>query len=182
MNNIDKIKKQIKEECRENNFLWFYKTHLSAVEKNAKILLEKVSKADRDLVLLSVWLHDLQRIRKIEGNHAKVGAGEAKKVLEKYKYKEEIIKKVQEIILCHSCNSKLMPKTIEAKILATADAMSHYSNDFYLKIAVMGERDIDSYKEWLNEKLDRNYNVKMYFPFAKKIVKKKHEAFKEILK
>ena len=156
MTNIDRIKKQIKEECRDNDFLWFYKTHLKAVEKNALFLLEKLKKADKEIVLIAVWLHDLQRVKDLEGNHAKIGAVEARKVLEKYKYSEKQIKYVEEIILCHSCNSKLMPKTIEAKILATADAMAHYQNDFYLKIAVFGERDIDNYKEWLNEKLDRN--------------------------
>lgn len=92
------------------------------------------------------------------------------------------LKQVEELILAHSCNSKNLPQSLEAKILASADAMAHYVNDFYLKIAVTGERDLEEYKRWLKEKLSRDYNDKIYFGFAKKIIKKKHDAWKEILK
>jgi HD superfamily phosphodiesterase len=179
---INKIKNQIKKECEENNFSWFYHTHLLAVEKNAKFLLEKLPKANKEVVLLGVWLHDLQRIRKLKGDHAKTGAREAVKVLYNYNLDKNIVKHVKDIILSHPCKSGITPKTLEAKILASADAMSHYMNDFYLSIALRGDRNIEEYKKWLSEKLDRNYNIKISFPFAKKIIKKKHEAFREILK
>lgn len=180
INRILEIKKLIKHECQISGLLWFYNTHLLAVEKFIKILLIKLPKADKEIVMLGAWLHDLQRVRNIKGSHAKIGASEAAKVMSEFKYSEKTINAVKEIILSHSCNSKIIPKTVEAKILASADAMSHYVNDFYLQIAVLGQRDVNNYKIWALEKLNRDYNKKIYFNFAKKIIKKRHDLLKSL--
>lgn len=182
MNKLKKIKQLLKKECDEfmgaNN--WFYENHLLAVEKAAKFLLGKLPKASKEVVLLGVWLHDLQRVRKIDGDHQKIGAREAEKVLKDFSYDSEIILKVKEVILAHSCEH-ILPKTLEGEILASADAMSHYGNDFYLRIATMGERSLEEYKEWALEKLNRDYNKKIFFPFAKKKIKDRHQALIKIL-
>lgn len=170
------IKEQIKNECLNLGHVkpWFYDKHLLGVEKYALFLLKKLPKADSEIVLLSVWLHDVQRVRGLKGDHQKVGATEAKKILIEYGYKEEIIQTVQNAILSHACEA-VMPDNIEAKILATADAMSHYINDFYLQIAVTGQRNLAEYRAWALEKLDRDYNKKISFPFARKEIKSQHE-------
>lgn len=173
------IKKQIKNECLKSRFIenWFYKTHLLGVEKFAKYLLTKLPKADKEIVLLGVWLHDLQRIRGIKGDHAKAGAVETEKVMEEFGYDDKIIQRVKEVVLSHCCDTKLKPKTVEGKILASADAMSHYTNDFYLTIAATGQRSLVEFKKWALEKLDRDYNKKIFFSFAKNKIKKRHEIF-----
>lgn len=182
MNNIQKIKIQIKQECLKNKSIpdWFFKDHLSQVEKNAKWLLKEMPKADKEIVMLGVWLHDLQRIRGIKGDHQKIGAREAEKVMKGYNCDKELIKKVKDIILSHSCDS-VKPNSLEGKILATADAMSHYQNDFYLKIAVTGQRNLKEFKAWLKEKLNRNYNKKLYFVSAKKKIKEPHDLFTKLI-
>jgi HD superfamily phosphodiesterase len=179
--NFLKIKKYIKNECIKSNFIenWFFDIHLLGVEKFAKYLLKKLPKADKEIVLLGVWLHDLQRIRGIKGNHAKIGARESEKVLNKFNYSKEIIKNVKEIILTHPCNTKLKPKTLEGKILASADAMSHYINDFYLVIATTEKRDLKNFKKWALEKLNRDYNKKIFFDFAKKEIRERHNLLKK---
>ncbi len=177
---IREIKKQIKGECErsKNIAVWFYDTHLLAVERAAKFLLSELPMADREIVMLGVWLHDLQRIRGIKGDHQKTGAREAAKVMKKYGYKDDMIKKVKEIILTHSVTNK-KPKTLEGKILATADAMSHYYNDFYLKVALIGEKDIKEYKNWVLKKLNRDYNKKIFFTFARKKIRAKHHLYQK---
>lgn len=179
---INKIKNLIKKECFRLGFVenWFYNTHLLGVEKFAEELLRKLPKANKEIVMLGVWLHDLQRIRILKGEHAKIGAIEAEKIMRQFKYSEKIIKHVRKIILAHSCNAKLMPKTIEGKILASADAMSHCINDFYLIIAITGQRDIIDFKKWALEKLDRDYNKKIFFDFAKKMIEKRYKILKEV--
>ena len=171
----------VKKECSRATMTgeWFYDTHLLAVEKFAKKLLEKLKGADAEVVLLGVWLHDLQRVRDKKGDHAKVGANEAEKTMLEMGYPEKTISHVKEIILSHSCNSDSMPQTVEAKILASADAMSHYVNDFYLKIALLRQRSLPEFKEWSLEKLDRDYNKKIFFDFAKKMIKKRHDVLTE---
>lgn len=180
-NKIKDIKRLIKKECENLEFapLWFYDKHLLQVEKLSKQLLEKLPKADEEVVMLGVWLHDLQRIRGLKGDHQKIGANEAEKVMKNFGYDKDVIFQVKEAIMTHSCSSE-MPRSLEAKILATADGMSHYYNDFFLQIAVTGQRDLKEYKEWVLEKLDRNYNKKIQFEFAKKMIKGRHDLYKKM--
>ena len=180
MKKVQQIKNLIKNECAKGPIdNWFYSTHLLGVEKFAKWLLARLPKANKEVVMLGVWLHDLQRIKGIKGNHQEVGAKEAEKVMIKFAYDNKTIKQVKNIILSHSCSSK-KPNTLEGKILTSADAMSYYHNDFFLQIAVTGQRNLEEYKKWVLEKLNRNYNVKICFPFAKKAIKVRHDLFKKI--
>lgn len=178
---ITQIKNLVKNECLVLGFAdkWFYSVHLLGVEKFAKELLEQLPKADKEIVLLGVWLHDLGRVRGIKGNHAKAGAIEAEKVMKQFGYSDQIIKHVREIILAHSCDTRLMPKTLEGKILTSADAMSHYINDFYLTLASTGEYELAGFKKWALEKLEKDYNKKIFFDFAKKKIEKRHKILKE---
>ena len=178
---ILEIKAKIKRECYEAGHMkpWFYDKHLLGVEKWAKFLLTKLPRADKEVVFLGVWLHDLHRIRGLKGDHQKAGAQEAKKVMQGYGYPDETIKKVQAIILTHACDGA-MPKTLEGRILASADAMAHYINDFYLQIAVTGQRSVAEYKEWCLEKLKRDYSKKISFPFARQAIKDRHDALMKV--
>ncbi len=179
---ILKIKELIKRECKELGFVsnWFYDEHLCRVEKNAKWLLKKIPEADKEVVLLGVWLHDTQRIRGIKIDHQKGGAQEAEKIMKQNGYDEGTIKSVQSVILTHSCNSK-MPVSLEGKILASADAMAHYNSNFFLRIALQGDRTFSEYKKWALEKLDRNYNRKIFFDFAKEKIEKRHNIIKSFI-
>jgi HD superfamily phosphodiesterase len=178
---VKQIKEQIKNECSTLGYAdsWFYDKHLLAVEKYAHFLLKKLPKADLEIVLLGVWLHDTQRVRGIKGDHQKMGAIEAKKIMLGFGYSPDTIKKVQAIILSHSCDGS-MPTTLEGKILATADAMAHYVNDFYLQIAVIGQRNLADFKLWALEKLNRDFNEKIFFPFAKKEIKARHDVLMKL--
>lgn len=180
---IDNIKNKIKDEVYNLGHIepWFYNEHLLGVEENAKYLLENLAEADEELVMLGVWLHDLQRIRGIKGDHQIKGAEEAEKVLKELNYSEEIVEKVKKMILCHSCD-EVMPSTLEEKILATADAMSHYYNDFYLRIATLGQRDLKAFREWSEEKINRDYNKKIAFDFAKEKIQDRHNTLVKLFK
>jgi hypothetical protein len=180
--NIQKIKQLVKEECFNLGHVdfWFYKTHLLMVEKFAKFILEKKPEANSEIVLLGVWLHDMGRVRGINGDHQQAGAIEAEKVMRQFEYSEDIITKVKNIILSHSCE-EVMPDSLEGQILATADAMSHYTNDFYLQIAVTGKRNLQEFKKWALEKIDRDFNKKIAFDFAKDEIHSQHEVLKNLL-
>lgn len=181
MNNIPLIKKQIKKECEANKITagWFYGHHLLVVEKNAKWVLAKLPKVDKEIVMLGVWLHDLQRVRGLKGDHQKVGAREAGKVMKEYGYDADTIGKVKAIILTHSCHGA-MPKTEEGKVLATADGMAHYYNDFFLRIAVKGDRTLTEYKKWAIKKLKKNYTKKIHYGFARQRIKTRHELYMKV--
>jgi HD superfamily phosphodiesterase len=177
---LAKIQELVERECESGPIAdWFFETHIVAVNKYAHFLLEKLPEANKEVVLLGVWLHDMQRIRGIKGDHQKVGAEEAEKVMKDFEIERDIQDKVKQIILTHSCDKEL-PTTLEGKILASADAMSHYANDFYLQIATTRQRNLKEFKEWALEKLDRDFEKKIFFNFAKKEIKDRHDALKTI--
>lgn len=180
-NKLNQIKKLVKGECTVNGLGWFWDCHLVEAGKCAKMILEKLPQAEKEIVMLGVWLHDLQRIRKIKGGHCQVGAREAEKIMRDFGYDSEIIGRVKEIILAHNCEGKLVPKTLEAQILAAADAMAHFSGDFYLTIATTGQRDLKSFKKWAIEKIERDYRKKIFFPFARKMIASRYKILKGFL-
>ena len=180
---LEKVKKLVERECKELGFApeWFFEEHLSVVNKKAKWILKKAPEANKEIVLLGTWLHDIQRVRGIKMEHQEGGAQEAEKIMREFGYPDELIKKVKSIILTHSCRGNNLPTTIEGQILATADAMAHYTTDFFLRIALISDMTIKEYKEWALIKLEKNYNVKISFDFAKETVKDRHDTIKKFI-
>ena len=180
---LKKIRNQMSEECREKLTILpgFFDFHVLEVERLAKILMEKLPDANQEVVLLGVYLHDLQRYRCLEGNHQEVGAREARNVMVEYGYGEEIIKQVEDIIRTHSCDKDKLPTSSEGQILSSADAMSHFYNDFYIRIATCRQRNSDEFKQWANEKLERDLNDKIFFDFARDMVKERYEVIKSFV-
>jgi len=185
MEKVEKIKELIKLECERPKFAgkrnWFFSTHLLGVEKYAEWLLEKLPEANKEIVMLSVWLHDIQRIRMISGDHQQIGALEAVKILKGFEYEDNIINAISNVIKTHSCDDNNLPNSVEGKVLATADAMSHFVNDFYLHIATLGDRTVNEFKQWALEKLDRDYNTKIYFDLAREEIKDRHKVLLKIM-
>ena len=90
---------------------------------------------------------------------------------------------VSEACRTHCCQD-VKPKSLEAKILATAaDAMSHLANGFYLRLFFVrrfGE-NFEENKKAVLRKLERDFHDKILFPKAKKIVRPLYNAWKKIL-
>jgi len=177
------IRKQVIKEFKSSpKRAWVIDSHLLVVEKFVNQLCDLYKKADREIVLLGVWFHDIGRIRKRNKDHDLYGAKEAKKILSQYNLPKEKIKLVYEACRAHCCKN-IKPKSLEAKILATADAMSHLTNGFYLRLFFekrFGENFEDNKKTVL-KKLERDFNDKILLPKAKKIIEPLYEAWKKIL-
>ncbi|KKR08044.1 MAG: hypothetical protein UT32_C0004G0018 [Parcubacteria group bacterium GW2011_GWC2_39_14] len=187
MDIVSRVKNAIKRDCLELGHFepWFYPVHLLAVEKNAKYLLKKMPDADSLVILLAVWCHDLQRIHGLPGDHQKAGAEETKRFLPQFGVSKEIIKKVADIVALHDFDARA-PKSLEAKILVCADAMSHFDNSFYVwLISSWLQRKKFSMKQAkkdLVEKIELDFNKRIFFEFAKKKLEKKYKLFKEFYK
>jgi len=177
---LKKIKSYIKKSCLKSTVPFLWESHLKIVEKNALWLLEKLPKANREIVILAVYLHDIQHIffPKDIKKHEEIGSLEAEKILKKFQYNEAIIQKVKEVIVSHSCG-KIIPKTLEAKILATADGMSHFTTDFYFSIYKEYTFDnLEEFNKWALKKIEHDYNKKLFFDFAKNLIEPKYKIFK----
>lgn len=159
-----------------------YKYHTLAVVKYSK-KLAKIYKADDEVIEIAAILHDIGRVDiKNDDVHHVLGAQEAEKILKDLQYSEELIEKVKHCIESHSINKGPDPETMEAKIIANADAMTHFDmlTVFYFW---QSKRNIefDEITNWIENKLENDWNKKLTFPEAKKMVEDKYKAIKLLL-
>jgi len=177
---IEEIKIMILELCEDKD--WDWKAHVEAVVKYSKILAQQLN-ADEEICELSAWLHDIIKIRDGERElHHVTGSNEAVKILERYNYPKEKIQQVRHCIITHSSDEKYSPESIEAKIVASADALSHFDN--FLSLAhftfVLKKESVNQCRKTLVKKYEKSWK-KLLIPEAKELAKPKYDAIKIIL-
>jgi hypothetical protein len=161
---------------------WFVSEHILEVEKHANWLCDLYPQANRDAVGLAVWFHDIGRLEGIDDGHDQYGATEAQKVLFTNHFPQDTINLVTAACAAHRAE-ELKPVTIEAKILATADAMSHFIHSFYVRI-IESRRKSNEFHQALaliKLKLDRDFNEKISLPEAKAKIEPIYDAWCVIL-
>lgn len=181
------MKKQIIEIAKENYEEEDYKYHILPVVKNALLLAKKLN-ADLEVVEVASYLHDIGRAVKRgqfvkENEHHILGVDKTRKILKEVGYDESFIKKVEHCILTHRGRKGPNPETIEAEIVACADAMAHF--DTFLDLFNFFLKTTNSFEELILEieqKMDRNWNKKLTLPEAKEIVREKYDAIMLLLK
>lgn len=119
--------------------------------------------------------YDLCKIHHLES------AKMAEKILTKLNLPIDKINHIKESIVSHRGSVKLKKKSIEAKILASADAMSHITelaNMFFLTFSIHGFKTCEGAK-WLKVKLVRSWNKIM--PEGKDLVRDDYKIAIKIL-
>lgn len=178
----NEVVKLVESACRKKtNFygcsIWTH--HIVYVVKYAKLLAKKL-KADQEVVELAALLHDYAAIsnKNLSSQHHLHGAKLAEEILKKYHFPQKKIEEIKKCILTHRASQNLLPQTLEAKIIASADAMAHFDNiDSLLHLAyVQHKLGIDEGTKWVLAKLERSWQKLM--PEAKQLLEKKYEAIK----
>lgn len=182
MNNlvIKKIEKLIFDLCKNRrDFDW--ESHITLVVKFSRILARK-HEADIEICVISALLHDISKLKGINKGHHIIGKDEAEIILKDLNYPKEKIEKVKHCILTHSSDKKYKPRTLEAKIVASADAMSHFYNFNALCYFMYQVKkcSIDDGKKKLLLKYKNSYDKMM--PDAKKLVKQRYDAINLLLR
>ncbi len=175
---IEKIKNIVKKECEKDNWSWDY--HMVPVVKYANQLAEKLG-ADKEIVEISAWLHDITRLKGDSENHHTSGPIEAEKILKELKYPQEKIEKIKHCIHAHRGSQSIKRETLEAECVASADAMAHFDNVSALLYVAFVKKlmNIEEGKIWVRNKFERSW--KKLIPEAKEIVLPKYEAVKLFL-
>lgn len=187
--NYLKIKKEVSNlvetasYSRDNKFkstVWEY--HIEPVVKNALKLGKKLG-ADLEVLEMAALLHDYAGIvnMKFSKEHHLHGAELAENVLKKLNFPKEKIELVKDAIRNHRGSIKSKRETIEAKILASADAMSHFTELADMMYLVFGiyKYDTKTGVVWLKDKLTRSW--KKIMPEGRKMIKKDYEIAMRIL-
>ena len=173
------VSKTVKEACysKNNKFgdtVWLY--HIVPVVEHSLNLGRKLN-GDLEVLELSALLHDYAGISnyKFYKNHHNQGAKIAGEMLREFNFPIDKIKKIKECIISHRGSVNLKKRSIEAKILASADAMSHITELIdmcYLTFNIHKYKTLEGAK-WLKSKLARSWDKTM--PAGKKLIKADYE-------
>ncbi len=167
--------------------LWFYEDHILVVEKLAMELCDRYPEANRDAVTLMVFLHDVGRAGNHSKNHDLYGSEYARQLLTENEFSPAFVNLVVEGCKTHSCDDFGQPVSLEGKILATADALSHFHHGFYLKIFYAwsqkstDKQDFIHLKQKIFAKMDRDLNSKIFFPEAKNVALPLYQAWQKTM-
>lgn len=184
MDVVGEIKIFVEEECKKPSSKYGYEPfvyHFSQVAEYAERLADKLG-GEKEVVLISAWLHDIGSIIKGRTDHHMTGAKIAKEKLKELNYPEEKIKLVEKCIMNHRGSQNNTRETLEEKILADADAMSNFDNipGIFKAAFVYENKNQEEAAESVRKKLDNKWN-KLHFEESKKIIKPKYEAVRTLL-
>lgn len=183
MDTVEEVRKHVINRYQERNDaegMDMYETHVKYVVEYAKTLAEKLG-ADVKVVEIAALLHDIARIDGLNENHHIEGAKYAEELLSVLDYDTKKISLIKDCIISHRGSAGIPQKTIEAKCLASADAMAHFRSIpdmFYFVYKDLG-CDIEEGKQKLRKKFRESY-AKM-IPEAKKMVEEKYIAVMKVL-
>lgn len=159
----------------EEFYKWFWEIHVKQVIEFSKQMAVKYG-ADLEVVWLAAILHDIARLEDAEP-HDVVGSAKAYLMLIEKGFDPALAEKVRDAIKTHRCK-RFMPKTLEQKIIATADAMAHFIPPFYFWIGKYSNKSFEEVLEKYRNKLERDFNEKIFFEEEKKLVAVHYEILK----
>jgi len=160
---IEQLKRTVKERCENSRFYSHTAgEHSLDVAEKAELLAERVG-ANIEICWLGGLLHDIGAVTQGPENHHKTGAEMAGKILTELGYSEDILKAVQYCIFVHRGSVEGKRETIEAKVVASADAISHFVRvSELIKVAYYSlGKNPEEAKEWTREKLKRSWHKLM---------------------
>lgn len=160
---------------------WMWRNHTQWVANKANTLAGKYG-ADVQKVYCAALLHDLGDA-KYERDHAEFDTwswNTGKVILKKAGFRKTERDEILEAIRTHSCHPGHLPRTIEGKVLATADGMWHLQTNFFPVICYMHRPDnthtYEEWQEWFQGKIARDYGVKIFFDDEREEVRPDYEA------
>ena len=162
----------------KHNFL----NHILPAVKIGKELAKEL-RADSLIVESASYLHDIGRIIYRYKNHEKRGSLISKVMLPLFGFSQNQVDEICYCILVHDATVSSEFKTLEAEIVANADALSQFENFLYMFSIYYSThgKDIEKTKDWLKNKYERTWQTKLTLNIAKERVNDEYETIKKYL-
>ncbi len=185
MDVVEEVKKFVENECNKPTSKYGrepFDYHFSFVVKYAEELSNELG-GDKEVILVSAWLHDIGSIIRGREDHHITGAEIAEKKLKEFGYPQEKIELVKKCILNHRGSKQNERLSIEEKIVAEADAMSNFDNlpGMFKAAFVYENKNQGEAKISVREKLERKWK-KLHFDKSREILKPKYDSVMILLR
>ena len=184
-NILEAVKNFVESECKKPTSKYGYEPfscHFAPVAQYAEKLADELG-GDKEVIIISAWLHDIGSIIYGRADHHITGAKIAEDKLTELGYPAEKIELVKKCILNHRGSQQNSRESIEEKILAEADVLSNFENisGIFKAAFVYENMDQNQAKDSVRTKLENKYK-QLHFDVSKKIIKPKYEAAMLLLK
>ena len=179
MDIIQEIKNFVENECRKPSSKYGYEPfefHFKLVADYAGRLADELG-ADKEIVLLAAWLHDIGSIIYGREDHHITGARIAEEKLKELNYPIEKIELVKNCILKHRGSVNSEKRTVEEQIIAEADAMSAFESlggQFKAAFIYENKTQVEAQKS-VRKKLENKWR-QLQLKNSKDIIRPKYEA------
>ena len=177
---LDTIRSEVERACAAptNAFgysIWTH--HITQVVQFGRELSKRLG-ADAEIVELAALLHDYAGIKNVqrEPEHHLHGTAEARRLLRALSYPPERTERVAVCIVTHRASQRLVPETLEARCLASADAVTHIAQvPSLLHLAYVRKGlSVDAGAAWVVAKLGRSYQK--LCPEARELIETRYRA------
>ena len=153
--------------------------HVPEAEKWARFMVKKYPQANEEVVLLSVWLHDIGHYPiPTDIDHAIRSEQRAKEFLLSEGYPVEKMNEVLHCVRAHRC-SDVLPESIEAKIMAFVDSASHMTDSMYFDMSKLDKENSENFRVY--GKMERDFRDLSSFPEVKTELVGLHNAWKKLI-
>lgn len=180
-----KVRDFVENECKKPSSNYGYDPfvfHFVPVVKYAQKLADKFE-ADKEIITIAAWFHDIGSIMCGRENHHITGAKIAEEKLKELGYPQDKIDQIKNCIISHRGSQKIKTNTIEAQILAEADTLSAFNDMtglyqcafFYEKLSRAEA------KKSVKQKLKNKWN-QLRLKGSKKIIEPQYRAAMLLLK
>lgn len=164
---------------------WMWHNHTQWVADKASELAEKYG-ANAEQAYCAALLHDLGDSTYERGDEKFESWSEnkGKEILAKAEFNEQETTDITEAVRTHGSRPGNPPKTLEGKVLATADGMWHLQTSFFPIICYMNRpqntNSYEEWQEWFTNKIERDFGPKIFFENERAEVKEDYEALKHV--
>ena len=189
MNKIQILEKRVRELYENANpnraewADWLWENHVLVVADYATELAKRFD-ANNDLARAAALLHDIAdtKIKRENKYHEVKSLQIAREIMNNSGFSDEDIGLVvDDAIRYHSCHNGEKPKSLEGKILSTADSLAHLKTDFYVYAVWARGKDGNNLKDvrdWVLKKIERDYNDKIQFDEIRNDAKSDYDRIK----